>query len=176
MKKLTKKCLSLVTITLGVTLFSTQAYADSSYQVQWGDVLSKISKEHNVSIDALVEANASIKNPDIIFAGQMITIPDSKKEETFRVTAYTAGYESTGKSPGDPGYGITASGTKVEEGRTLSCPPSFAFGTEVYIPYFDDTFTCEDRGGAITEGRMDVYMEDLEDALDFGVRDLKVHY
>jgi len=143
--------------------------------VQSGDVLSKISKEHNVSVASLLEFNSSITDPDIIFAGQMITIPDAKGE-TFTVTAYTAGYESTGKEPGDPAYGITASGTEVQEGQTIACPESMSFGTELYIPYFDETFTCEDRGSAITEGRLDVYMPDLDDALEFGVRELQVLY
>nr|WP_053217813.1 LysM peptidoglycan-binding domain-containing protein [Virgibacillus senegalensis] len=140
-----------------------------------GDVLSEISMKHNVSVDSLLEFNASITNPDIIFTGQTITIPDAKGE-TYKVSAYTAGYESTGKQPEDPGYGITASGTEVEEGRTIACPSSFSFGTKVYIPYFDKTFTCEDRGSAITKGRLDVYMEDVEDALEFGVKELKVLY
>lgn len=143
--------------------------------MQSGDVLSKISKEHNVSVASLLEFNSSITDPDIIFAGQMITIPDAKGE-TFTVTAYTAGYESTGKEPGDPAYGITASGTEVQEGQTIACPESMSFGTELYIPYFDETFTCEDRGSAITEGRLDVYMPDLDDALEFGVRELQVLY
>ena len=88
--------------------------------------------------------------------------------QTFEVTAYTAGPESTGKRPGDPGYGITASGAPVRENRTLACPPEMAFGTRVYIPYFDETFVCEDRGGAIKGRRLDVYMESVEDALEFG--------
>nr|WP_323742076.1 LysM peptidoglycan-binding domain-containing protein [Salinibacillus xinjiangensis] len=143
--------------------------------MQPGDVLSEISVKENVSVDRLVEANSAISDPDIIFAGQTITIPDGKRE-TFTVTAYTAGYESTGKRPGDPGYGITASGTKVKEGQTIACPKTISFGTEVYIPYFDDTFTCEDRGSAVTEKRIDVYMPEVEDALEFGVKELEVEY
>ncbi|SET17519.1 3D (Asp-Asp-Asp) domain-containing protein [Salinibacillus kushneri] len=174
MKNLSKKCLTLLTIALGVTLFSNEIHASSKYTVESGDVLSKISMDHNVSVNALLEFNPSINDPDVICAGQTIKIPD--EEKTFRVTAYTAGYESTGKHPGDPGYGVTASGTKVEEGRTVSCPASMDFGTKVYIPALDNTFTCEDRGGAITEGRLDVYKNDLEDALEFGVKELKVLY
>ncbi|MBP2080086.1 LysM peptidoglycan-binding domain-containing protein [Oceanobacillus polygoni] len=143
--------------------------------MQSGDVLSEISRNHNVSVDSLLEFNTFLTDPDIIYAGQTITIPDSEGE-TFTVTAYTAGYESTGKEPGDPAYGITASGTEVQEGETIACPDSLSFGAKLYIPYFDKTFTCEDRGSAITEGRLDVYMEDLDEALEFGVKDLQVHY
>lgn len=94
--------------------------------------------------------------------------------EVYEITAYTAGYESTGKYPGDPLYGVTASGKYVQENHTIACPPSMEFGTKIYIPYLDNTFACEDRGGAIKKGKLDVYMPDLKDALEFGRRQLEV--
>lgn len=97
------------------------------------------------------------------------------KKVTMNISAYTAGVESTGKTSNHPAYGLTASGTKVKEGRTIACPPSYPFGTQIYIPYFDNTFTCEDRGGAIKEGKLDIYMKDLSDAIKFGRRELEVH-
>lgn len=99
---------------------------------------------------------------------------NERERQSFIVTAYTAGVESTGKRPGDPGYGVTASGERVKEGRTIACPKRFPFGTEIYISHFDNTFICEDRGGAIKGDRLDIYMEDLGDALDFGRRELEV--
>lgn len=94
--------------------------------------------------------------------------------EIYEVTAYTANFESTGKHPDHPEYGITASGARVQENHTIACGKDLAFGTQVYIPYFDNVFTCEDRGGAITTGKIDVYMESLDDALSFGRRQLEV--
>jgi len=94
--------------------------------------------------------------------------------EEFEVTAYTAGYESTGKREGHEAYGVTASGEMAVERITLACPYSFEFGIKVYIPAFDTVFTCQDRGSAIAEGKLDVYMEDLMDAQIFGRQKLKV--
>jgi 3D (Asp-Asp-Asp) domain-containing protein len=91
----------------------------------------------------------------------------------FEVTAYTAGVESTGKSPSHPSYGLTASGTKVKEGRTIACPPSYPFGTKMKI----DTVgfrVCEDRGGAIKTGHLDLYVESLNEAIEFGRQTLLV--
>lgn len=96
------------------------------------------------------------------------------KYETYEITAYTSGYESTGKKPSHPQYGITASGERVKENYTIACPRSMDFGTEIYIPYFDNVFVCKDRGGAITGNRIDVYIEDLSEALEFGRQDLDV--
>ena len=96
------------------------------------------------------------------------TIEEEEKPDwqPFEVTAYTAGYESTQKKPGDPYYGITASGEPVREGVTVACPPSMPFGTVIEIEGIGQR-VCQDRGGAITEGRLDVYFDDLKDALNF---------
>lgn len=102
---------------------------------------------------------------------------------TKEITAYTAGYESTGKNPGDPAYGQTASGPYVEQGVTIAAGPDIPFGTKVYIPYFDGkpgfgdgVFTVQDRGGAISNDHMDVYFEDLSEAREFGRQQLEIIY
>jgi 3D (Asp-Asp-Asp) domain-containing protein len=94
--------------------------------------------------------------------------------EIYEVTAYTAGFESTGKNPDHPLYGVTASGVYVQENHTLACGPEHEFGTRIYIPYFDNEFECQDRGGAITKGKLDVYIANLNEALEFGRRELEV--
>lgn len=94
--------------------------------------------------------------------------------QTFEVTAYTAGLESTGKTENDAMFGITASGENAVERITLACPPSMAFGTKVYIPAFENVFTCQDRGSAIIEGKLDIFMEQLDQAKMFGRQKLEV--
>ncbi|KHF31608.1 Cell wall-binding protein YocH precursor [Paenibacillus sp. P1XP2] len=54
-------------------------------------------------------------------------------------TGYTAGYESTGKRPSHPQYGITYSGVKVRRDKntisTIAADPRvFPLGTILYIP------------------------------------------
>lgn len=93
------------------------------------------------------------------------------------VTGYTAGYESTGKTPDHPEYEITASGKRAKRGVTVAAGKSIPFGTKVYIPdlkWFNGTgvFTVQDRGGAIDNTDIDVYFgttkKQLQEALDFG--------
>ena len=91
----------------------------------------------------------------------------------FEATAYTAHQESTGKEPGDPAYGITASGKPVRVGVTIACPPSIPFGTRLEIESVG-VRVCEDRGGAITEGHLDIYIPNLNKAQAFGRQTLKV--
>ena len=102
------------------------------------------------------------------------------KKAIYEITAYTLREEECGKPKEHPEYGITASGKYVTAWQTIAGPKSIPFGTKVYIPFFKDKpnegwFVVEDRGGAITEGRFDVYMEDLSEALDFGRRKLEVY-
>ena len=91
----------------------------------------------------------------------------------YTVTAYTNNAESTGKSPGDPAYGITASGKKTQEGVTLSCPPEIEFGTKLLIEGVG-VRECTDTGSAIVGKSLDLYIADLKRAQDFGRQKLKV--
>ncbi len=84
------------------------------------------------------------------------------------VTAYTA------NDKGMDGKGITSNGERVQEGRTIAADPSVPFGTMIYIPKLENTYTVTDRGGAIEGNRLDLYMEKRSDAIEFGVWELEV--
>lgn len=96
----------------------------------------------------------------------------AKLAQIYEVTAYTNGAESTGKSTGDPEYGVTASGAHTKTGHTIACPPSMAFGTRLNIEGIG-VRTCEDRGGAITEGHIDLYVAGVSEAKAFGRQRIK---
>lgn len=81
-------------------------------------------------------------------------------------SAYTAAADECGNNKG-----ITSSGLKVEEGRTLACPPEFPFGAKIYIEGVGER-RCEDRGGAIKGNHVDIYMETKSDAFAFGRQNL----
>lgn len=89
-----------------------------------------------------------------------------KDRFTINASAYTAAADECGKSDG-----ITASGLKVAEKRTLACPPAFPFGTKISIEGMGE-FRCEDRGGAIKGNKFDIYMETKPEAFAFGRRNL----
>ncbi len=89
-------------------------------------------------------------------------------------TAYTAGYESTGKNPGDPAYGITASGMKAQVGVVAVDPSVIPLGTELYIEGYGYAI-AGDTGGAIKGNKVDVFIEDLSNAQTWGRRYVDVH-
>ena len=87
---------------------------------------------------------------------------------TYTTTAYCGCSSCCGKSDG-----ITASGTHATEGRTIAAPSSFAFGTELIID--GHTYVVEDRGGAISGNRIDIYFSSHQAALNYGRRTVEVY-
>lgn len=85
---------------------------------------------------------------------------------TINASAYTAAADECDKSDG-----ITASGLKVKENRTIACPKEFPFGLKIKIEGMG-TYTCEDRGGAIKGNKIDIYMETKKEAFKFGRQNL----
>lgn len=93
----------------------------------------------------------------------------------FTITHYTAGFESTGKTPEHPQYGITRSGTTVKEGRTIAADWSLLpKNSVVYIEDYGIR-VVEDTGSAINGKDIDIYIEDLETARKLGVKKAKVY-
>ncbi len=63
----------LLSLALALTLV-TPVFADTSYVVQPGDTLTRIAARHNVSVEAIVQANR-LPNANVIYVGQVLTIP-----------------------------------------------------------------------------------------------------
>lgn len=92
----------------------------------------------------------------------------SSKVKVYKVTAYC----SCSKCCGSHANGYTASGTKATAGRTAAAPSNLAYGTKLNIN--GKTYVVEDRGGAITGNRIDIYVGSHSEALAWGVRYLPV--
>lgn len=83
------------------------------------------------------------------------------------VTAYTAAAdECGGKSDG-----ITASGTKVTENRTVAAD-HLPFGTRIRIN--GQEYIVEDRFGGGYHNKIDIYMPTKAECFEFGQREIEV--
>ena len=103
--------------------------------------------------------------------------PELESLGVFTVTAYCACEECCGKTPDDPWYGITATGTRATQGRTIAVDPSvISYGTTVYFEGIDGFggYVAEDCGGAIKGKDIDLYFESHAEADIWGVRELEV--
>lgn len=97
---------------------------------------------------------------------------------TMNTSAYTA--STCGKAANSPGYGKTSSGAKASAWYTIAAGGAYPIGTVVYIPYFSNKpnggwFVVQDRGGAISNNRIDVYMNTYNECISFGRRNLECY-
>jgi 3D (Asp-Asp-Asp) domain-containing protein len=163
----------------------------TTIKVEKGDTVYSIARRFGTDVETVSRMNR-LDDPSFIRVGQALRVPLRKQEAEsgekgesrtallpmaygrdlgdFTLTAYTAGPESTGKSPGHPAYGITSSGAPAVEGVTIAVDPSvIPIGSRVYIEGLG-YFVAQDTGSAIKGKRIDVFMNDLEEALQFGVK------
>jgi 3D (Asp-Asp-Asp) domain-containing protein len=101
------------------------------------------------------------------------TKPIEPKKLKVIATAYTAGPESTGKTPEHPEYGITFCGWKADIGVVAVDPNVIELGSIVYVPGYGYAIAL-DRGGAIEGNRIDLFFHDLQKALEWGSREVEI--
>ena len=94
---------------------------------------------------------------------------------TMNASAYCSCMSCCGKT-----NGITASGAKASSWYTLAAGKGIPIGTIVYIPALSNTpnggwFVVQDRGGAISNNRIDIYMNSHGEAINFGRRNLQCY-
>ena len=99
---------------------------------------------------------------------------------TCNATAYDLSFQSCGKWPGDPGYGITASGTRAKYGTVAVDPRVIPLGTRMYIESADGSFVygycvAEDTGGAIKGNKVDLFFNSYNECMQFGRRNVNVY-
>ncbi|MFD2370144.1 ubiquitin-like domain-containing protein [Brevibacillus sp. GCM10020057] len=90
------------------------------------------------------------------------------------LTAYSPA--GGGKHPSSPGYGRTATGVKAQPGHTIAVDPRvIPYGWWVYIDGVGYR-RAEDTGGAMTGGKIDVFVSTESEAVRFGRKRNKTVY
>jgi len=98
-----------------------------------------------------------------------------------KATAYTASLKDTGKAPGHPLFGITATGMKARKGVVAVDPKVIPLHTKLYVEILDpntpDYGFCiaGDVGGAIKGNKIDLYYDSQEYVDRFGVKKVRVY-
>jgi len=99
---------------------------------------------------------------------------------TCNATAYDLSFQSCGKTPDHPAYGITASGTRAHYGTVAVDPRVIPLGTRMYIESADGSFVygycvAEDTGGAIKGNKVDLFFDTTGECMQFGRRSVNVY-
>lgn len=175
----------------------------AQHLVEKGDTLFEIATRYNTKIEHILQHNPEVI-PDNLKVGSTLQVPLNTVQHTktreelgdiaaqvtmstsgepvhyvrkyaCKLTAYTNSYESTGKNPGDKGYGITASGRVAKEGLTVAVDPALIpLHSVVYIPGIGPRY-AEDTGGAVKGTHIDVFFNDDQTARNFGVKQANVY-
>lgn len=95
--------------------------------------------------------------------------------KSFNTSAYCACIKCCGKT-----NGITASGAKATQWYTVAAGSGYKMGTVIYIPALKDKpnggwFVVQDRGGAISNSKLDIYMDSHNAALQYGRKTLEAY-
>ena len=142
------------------------------------EVTYKVKYQNNVEIEKTVISEVVITEPvnKIVQVqkkqtSRASTLPRTSGTvtggTTYKITAYCPCSKCCGKATGR-----TASGTKATAGRTVAASSKFAFGTKLNIG--GHIYTVEDRGGAVTGNKIDIFVNSHAEALQWGVRYLPV--
>lgn len=92
---------------------------------------------------------------------------------TFSVYAYCPCFECCSKRPGDPGYKHTKTGTIARQGKTVAVDPRvIPLGSVITIDGAE--YVAEDTGSGIKGKKIDMYFEQHQDAVNWGVKTLEV--
>ncbi len=101
------------------------ALALAAYLVQPGDTLSGIAASHGVSLAAVESANPQFSNPNLIFAGQSVSIPGGSSATQGSTASYGAStyhaptyHQSTSASSGSQGTSSYSSPSSISSATT----------------------------------------------------------
>jgi 3D (Asp-Asp-Asp) domain-containing protein len=136
-----------------------------------------------VKTQVMREEIARVPVNEIVRQGTKVPLPRIQTNYAMRpytrmiemtATAYTAGFQCTGKTPDHPLYGITASGARVGHGIVAVDPRVIPLGTRLYVEGYGESVAA-DTGGAIIGNKIDLFHEHLDDAIRFGRRTVRVY-
>ena len=141
-----------------------------TYRVKYQNEVEIDRKEINsVVIEEPVNKIIQVKAKQVTSRGSSLprTTGGNSSGTIYKITAYCPCSKCCGKATGR-----TASGTKATPGRTVAASGKYAFGTKLNIG--GHIYTVEDRGGAITGNKIDIFVNSHSEALQWGVRYLPV--
>jgi 3D (Asp-Asp-Asp) domain-containing protein len=187
------KSLLMMILFLGALMSSFTMVSNVSAQ----EMFNSLTEETNDSLDIGYQQDREILNKKkyvkhhnnrvTYISSEEITEP-STLEETLDLsqyekhnvvaTGYTAGVESTGKTPDHPAYGVTYSGVKVTRDlySTIAADLDvYPIGTILYIPDYGYGIVA-DKGGAIKGNKIDLYYPTVNDVYEkWGKKEVDVY-
>lgn len=166
----------MVLISLGFWIIWDQA---TDYSLRAGSFsISRRAQTSQDAITAIEENQANIRHQVRLLERRLIdelVRRNNPRIRTFEATLtfYTSGPESTGKRPGHPAYGITASGHRLKPTDAMMTvaadPQYYSFGQRILIDGIGTAVVMDTGGDIKGPDRFDIYVgEDVPKAIQLG--------
>lgn len=142
---------------------------DTALKTKLQQSLSDELKKHKIDEALLTALNGMLKgvSPESNFlAGEP---KNYKKALTMTATAYAPGVLDNGKW-----NNLTYMGGTVQHGVAAVDPSVIPMGSKLWIEGYGEAVAA-DQGSAIKGNRIDLAFNNRQDALDYGIKDLKVY-
>ena len=157
------------------------------------EIKYKIRLQEDIEIDRTIISEEIIKEPvdKIIQISTKVITRSGSRLSGETLAASVIGRQATVVSMNASAYcacvsccgktnGITASGASATAWYTVAAGRGVPIGTIIYIPSLSHTanggwFVVQDRGGAISNNRIDIFMNSHTEAIHFGRRNLECH-
>lgn len=140
-------------------------------------VVEEKKKGSQEKLNSLKEKNYIIEKTGEKTIEEILQLEKFPQERVI-ATGYTAGFESTGKTPDHPEYGITFSGVEVKRDlySTIAADLNiYPIGTIMFIPDYGYGVVA-DKGSAITGNKIDLYYETVDDVYkEWGKKEVDVY-
>ncbi|MFC4597002.1 3D domain-containing protein [Cohnella hongkongensis] len=187
-------------LALGATIAlpSLTAHASASYKAKDSDTFWKLSRQMNIPLQQLMEANPTV-DPLNIYAGLKLTIPGAAKIAPLQQSVQTASgqaieyskvldvkasaYSASAEENGKWGA-VDYFGNPLKLGTVAVDPSVIPFGTRLYITGYNFAglptggmiATASDAGGAIKGNRIDIFVPGSRSFVSgFGIQNVKVY-
>lgn len=161
-RKFLFRAFALEYITVGAILL----WAFGTTLVQTNEKLTMQLEKQNIVMTNLAEQVTELRSKPMA----VTTIVEDTEEKMylgkFKITHYCACTKCCGANA----QGITASGKRVQVGKTIAVDPKvIKLGSQVYIDGYG-YMEAQDTGSAIKGNIIDVYVESHQEALNLGVQ------
>src|SRR5690625_3839346 len=166
--------ISNISLTDLQVLMKDDALVFKHEQMIWGkeNQMSSEEKLHSVK-----QKNFIIEEAEEQTIEELLQL-DQYPQEKVVATGYTAGFESTGKTPDHPEYGITYSGVEVKRDlySTIAADLNvYPIGTIMYITDYGKGLVA-DKGSVINGNKIEHYYESVDDVYnEWGKKEVDVY-
>lgn len=95
----------------------------TTYKIQAGDNLSTIAKKNRTTVQDILKLNPDVKNPDLIYTGSSLVLPDSQTGQITKPKNYL--FQTPSPTPSAPSPTPPAPTSVGKESGALSSVPAF---------------------------------------------------